>query len=157
VRSTAIVSGNYHVWRVSRRRSWPFWRRASGTPGDRISPAQPLPKRGHEFVETFGHRALYEVEMANPRWREQPDYLFEVFGNLYQSAQTRVLSTPRSRPAGVRLLNNRSAVAHVLASRLVSRHAATCPGLFQPARNSKSHLVLLIDIGRLMALRAADF
>lgn len=29
------------------------------------------------FLEEFGHRAVYEGELANPRWREEPFYLLE--------------------------------------------------------------------------------
>jgi rifampicin phosphotransferase len=29
------------------------------------------------FLDTFGHRSVYELELANPRWSEEPGYLFE--------------------------------------------------------------------------------
>lgn len=29
------------------------------------------------FLEEFGHRAVYEAEVANPRWNEDPSYLLE--------------------------------------------------------------------------------
>jgi len=30
-----------------------------------------------QFLEEFGHRGVYEVEVANPRWREDPTYLLD--------------------------------------------------------------------------------
>lgn len=30
-----------------------------------------------KFLEEFGHRAVYEAELANPRWNEDPSYLLE--------------------------------------------------------------------------------
>jgi rifampicin phosphotransferase len=29
------------------------------------------------FLDTFGHRSIYELELANPRWSEEPGYLFD--------------------------------------------------------------------------------
>lgn len=34
-------------------------------------------KAMHEFLEAFGHRSVYESELANPRWSEDPSYLLE--------------------------------------------------------------------------------
>ncbi len=42
-----------------------------------------------QFLEEFGHRGVYEVEMANPRWNEDPTYLLEQVRLLLNSAQTR--------------------------------------------------------------------
>jgi pyruvate,water dikinase len=29
------------------------------------------------FIEEYGHRSVYETEMANPRWREDPSFILE--------------------------------------------------------------------------------
>jgi phosphohistidine swiveling domain-containing protein len=29
------------------------------------------------FMEAFGHRSIYELELSNPRWCEEPSYLFD--------------------------------------------------------------------------------
>ena len=34
-------------------------------------------KEFEEFLKDFGHRGVYEGELANPRWREDPAYLLE--------------------------------------------------------------------------------
>jgi rifampicin phosphotransferase len=77
---------SYRLWDLSRlarqspammaflqRRDWSAWPQALN--GTRLA----APWR--EFLDTYGHRGLYEVDMANPRWREQPDYLFEVLAS----------------------------------------------------------------------------
>src|SRR5262249_33403107 len=112
----------------------------------------------HEFLETFGHRAVYEVEMANPRWREQPDYLFEVLATYASLPRARAPFDPEEQA------RRRQAAEHEVCRLLTPwrrtwlraplRRTQTLSLLRQ---NSKSHLVQLIDIGRLMALRAAHF
>ena len=69
-----------------------------GMPGNRNSPVRPSVKAWQEFLEAFGHRAVYEVEMANPRWREQPDYLFKVLATYASLPQPRAPSIPRAGP-----------------------------------------------------------
>jgi pyruvate,water dikinase len=55
-------------------------------------PADSAFRQGMEaFIETFGHRAVYESELANPRWCEDPSYLLEqVRWLLQQPTQQRV-------------------------------------------------------------------
>jgi pyruvate,water dikinase len=115
-------------------------------------------KAWQEFLETFGHRAVYEVEMANPRWREQPDYLFEVLATYASLPQTRAPFDPEEQA-------HRRQVAEHEVCRLLTpwrrawfRATLRRTQAFSRLReNSKSHLVQLIDLGRLMALRAAHF
>jgi pyruvate,water dikinase len=38
-----------------------------------------------EFLQEFGHRAVYESELANPRWREDPGFLLEQIRVLVES------------------------------------------------------------------------
>jgi pyruvate,water dikinase len=110
------------------------------------------------FVDTFGHRALYEVEMANPRWRERPDYLFEVLAAYARLPQERAPFDPQEQ-AHRRQTAEREVLQHLHSwrrvwFRTVLRRAQEFSRLRE---NSKSHLVQLIDLGRLMALRAAHF
>ena len=115
-------------------------------------------KAWQEFLETFGHRAVYEVEMANPRWREQPDYLFEVLTTYASLPQAHAPFDPEEQA-------RRRQAAEQEVCRLLTpwrqpwfRATLRRTQAFSRLReNSKSHLVQLIDIGRLMALRAAHF
>ena len=38
-----------------------------------------------EFLEQYGHRAVYEGDFKNPRWREDPTYLLEFIRNQIQN------------------------------------------------------------------------
>lgn len=37
------------------------------------------------FLDEYGHRAVYELEIKNPRWREDPSYLFDVIKSTMKS------------------------------------------------------------------------
>jgi pyruvate,water dikinase len=96
--------------------------------------------------------------MANPRWREQPDYLFEILASyvtLNQEAppfdpveQTRCRQSAEREVLGYLSGWRRSWL------RIALRRTQTFSRLRE---NSKSHLVQLIDVGRSMALSAARF
>ena len=154
---------SYRLWELSRlarqapqvmafleQGTWHTWRQdCAGTA---------FAQAWQEFLETFGHRAVYEVEIANPRWREQPDYLFEVLATYVRLPQTRAPFDPAEQ-ARLRQAAEQE-VLRLLAPwrrswfRAVLRRTQEFSRLRE---NSKSHLVRLIDLGRLMALRAADF
>lgn len=34
-------------------------------------------QRFKDFIDQYGHRAIYEIDLSRPRWRENPNYLFE--------------------------------------------------------------------------------
>lgn len=38
------------------------------------------------FLDEFGHRAVYEGDIINPRWREDPSYLLDIIRSLLTSA-----------------------------------------------------------------------
>lgn len=38
------------------------------------------------FLDEYGHRAVYELEIINPRWREDPGYLLEVVKDTMETA-----------------------------------------------------------------------
>jgi len=38
------------------------------------------------FLEEFGHRAVYEGDIANPRWKEDPTYLLQVIQSMLDTA-----------------------------------------------------------------------
>lgn len=39
-----------------------------------------------EFIDEFGHRAVYEGDIINPRWRENPEYLLDIIRSLLDTA-----------------------------------------------------------------------
>lgn len=43
------------------------------------------------FLDEFGHRAVYELEIANPRWNEDPSYLFDTVRRMIGNADVAAL------------------------------------------------------------------
>jgi pyruvate,water dikinase len=151
---------SYRLWELSRiaRRSpqvraflharrWHTWREALAD-----TPFLPV---WQTFLDTFGHRSLYEVEMANPRWREQPDYLFTVLAAYAEIASDTAPFDPQvqvqRRQAAEREIMPQVAFWWRPWFRTVVRRTQEFSRLRE---NSKSHVVQLIDIGRCMALAA---
>lgn len=48
-----------------------------------------------DFLEEFGHRAVNEMELAQPRWREEPQFIQRMLGNYRQPG----VPTPQQRHA----------------------------------------------------------
>jgi pyruvate,water dikinase len=154
---------SYRLWELSRlaqrspkvmaflhTRQWHTWPEALAD--------TPFLTAWQAFLDTYGHRCLYEVEMANPRWREQPDYLFEVLAAYATLAQTTAPFDPqvqaRRRQAAERDIIPQAAFWWRPWLRIVLRRTQAYSRLRE---NSKSHLVRLIDIGRALALRAGQY
>ena len=39
-----------------------------------------------DFLDEYGHRGVYELEIFNPRWRENPSYLLDIIKNSIETA-----------------------------------------------------------------------
>lgn len=46
----------------------------------------PFKKAFHEFIQEYGHRAVYELDIINPRWREDPSYLLGIIQSTINTA-----------------------------------------------------------------------
>jgi pyruvate,water dikinase len=53
-----------------------------------------------QYLEDFGHRGVWEMEFASPRWRDDPTYLFQQIRGLVAMAPD---DDPRERATQVRL------------------------------------------------------
>lgn len=154
---------SYRLWELSRlARQLPevmhFLQRGEWSAWQTELVGTPFATSWQAFLDRFGHRSLYEVEMANPRWRDQPDYLFDVLASYVTLNQEEIPFDPqeqaRRRYAAEREVLSNLSYWRQRWFRLVLRRVQ----LFSRLReNSKSHLVKLIDIGRCMALAAAHF
>lgn len=153
---------SYRLWELSRlarqmpeamafldRRDWRDWREVLA-PTELAAPWQ-------MFLDTYGHRGLYEVDAANPRWREQPGYLFDTLA-AYAALEQDI---PPFNPQGQA---QRRQCAEVTTLRQMSfwlrpwfRYTLRRTQAFSRYREqSKSHLVRLIDLARQVCLRAGD-
>lgn len=46
----------------------------------------PFKRAFHEFIKAYGHRAVYELDIINPRWREDPSYLLDIIRSTINTA-----------------------------------------------------------------------
>lgn len=154
---------SYRLWDLSRlarqspqvitflsRKAWANWQQSlAGTD---------FLQAWETFLNTYGHRALYEVEIANPRWREQPDYLFDILAAYVHLSQEQTPFHPTAQ-ARRRQDAEHTASRHLGPfKRFWFRHILQRAQAFSRWReNSKSHLVMLIDMTRQFTLAAARF
>lgn len=52
-----------------------------------------------QFIDEYGHRAVYEVYLNNPRWRENPDYLLNVIKQSIGGPSLSVLKAQQKNKA----------------------------------------------------------
>ena len=83
------------------------WLRAPDRRGsdwrDALPPDSPFRRAFADFLERYGHRAVYETHLRHPRWREAPDYLLDSVLNLIGADRPRCVRArrpPRLRPGG---------------------------------------------------------
>jgi pyruvate,water dikinase len=53
-----------------------------------LSDGSPFRVELERFLAEFGHRGIYELELANPRWNEDPSYLLEQVRSLLAAGRT---------------------------------------------------------------------
>ncbi|MBM3316152.1 hypothetical protein FJY71_10035, partial [candidate division WOR-3 bacterium] len=53
-----------------------------------LAPGREFLVRWDRFMREHGHHARGELDMANPRWREQPDYVLDVLRNFWRAGET---------------------------------------------------------------------
>ncbi len=154
---------SYALWQLSRqaRQSPPvhaFLERGDWHDWEQVLAGTDFLTAWQRFLNTYGHRALYEVEIANPRWHEQPDYLFTVMAAYARLDHEAPPFDPHTQA------QRRHAVERDIGQRLHWGTRALFRALLWRTQtyarlreNSKSHLVRLFDIARMMMLRAAHF
>lgn len=53
---------------------------------ERLPEKSPFKRAFREFIERYGHRAVYELDIINPRWKEDPSYLMEIIRSTINTA-----------------------------------------------------------------------
>jgi len=46
----------------------------------------PFKQAFHKFIKKYGHRAIYELDIINPRWQEDPSYLLDIIRTTMATA-----------------------------------------------------------------------
>lgn len=53
---------------------------------DQLPEGSPFRQAFREFICEYGHRAIYELDIINPRWKEDPSYLFDIIRSTLNTA-----------------------------------------------------------------------
>ncbi|MFZ5827861.1 MAG: PEP/pyruvate-binding domain-containing protein [Bacillota bacterium] len=122
-----------------------------------LSESSPLRQALERFQAEFGHRSVYEAELANPRWNEDPSYLLEQVRVLLAAGQT-------TRPDEAATATRRAAEAQLQACPLVLRpvlrwlakRARIASGQREAAKSAMAAVAepfryLALEVGRRMA------
>jgi pyruvate,water dikinase len=82
-----------------------------------LAPDAPFRRAMERFLEEFGHRAVYETELANPRWIEDPTFVLEQVRALATDGRHQRRDAParRLRAEAERELRHLPPVARALA------------------------------------------
>ncbi len=51
------------------------------------------------FINEYGHRAVYEIYLSNPRWREKPDYLLNIIRQQIGGPPSSILKAQQKQKA----------------------------------------------------------
>ncbi len=105
------------------------------------------------FLADFGHRGVYELELMNPRWREDPAYLLETVRSQVAAGKRVELQDRRGkREAAVREVFGKLRFSpRGVQARILAAQAARSAHLREM---SKSVLVKVLGVTRLIALEA---
>lgn len=52
----------------------------------RIPEFSPFKQAFRQFIQEYGHQAVYELDIINPRWQEDPTYLLDIIRSTMQTA-----------------------------------------------------------------------
>ncbi len=108
----------------------------------------------NSFLQEFGHRAVYEGEIANPRWNENPDYILQQARAVWADA-TYAQRFQRSREAARdrrRHAEKEVAKRAWFLSPLVRWVAARTRRAYAEREAAKSALVAFLEPNRIMTL-----
>ncbi|WP_088225161.1 PEP/pyruvate-binding domain-containing protein [Desulfosporosinus sp. FKB] len=53
---------------------------------EQLSERSPFKQAFREFLKEYGHRAVYELDIINPRWKEDPSYLMDIIRSTINTA-----------------------------------------------------------------------
>lgn len=108
------------------------------------------------FLARFGHRAIEEVELARPRWRESPGYLLSVIANYLECGAAASPRSVEERRRGEREALEARIEAHLrkrpLRRRLFRLVLRTAQMASVAGENTKFDIVRLLALQRAAAL-----
>jgi pyruvate,water dikinase len=118
----------------------------------RTLPAQSAFRQGFEaFLAEYGHRCVYELDLRNPRWREEPSWLLENIRVMVRSVDYGVMREQRHQTVAAAWRQVAATVPWLLHRliRWLARQSAREAGHREMA---KSTMVRHVEVFRCMAL-----
>ncbi|MDD4587497.1 MAG: PEP/pyruvate-binding domain-containing protein [Heliobacteriaceae bacterium] len=118
---------------------------------EHLPESSPFKMEFRDFIKEYGHRAVYELDIINPRWKEDPAYLMEIIKSTMATAN------PDQWQAGQKEKFNR-AWREVTEKVPLAELAAVRKGLKDAQQGAvvremaKSVLVMALEAYRLLAL-----
>lgn len=111
----------------------------------------PFKKAFHEFIQEYGHRAVYELDIINPRWREDPSYLLGIIQSTINTADIGKLKKEQKEKleqAWIEIKEKVPTYKHFEIRKLVKE----CQEGAAVREKNKSILALIIDAYRTIAI-----
>lgn len=63
---------------------------------EQLPEGSPFKQAFREFIREFGHRAVYELDIINPRWKEDPSYLLDIIRSTKDTADLNKLKAAQT-------------------------------------------------------------
>lgn len=121
-----------------------------GTEWDRLPATSPFRQAFANFMQRYGHRAVYESYLRNPRWREAPDYLLDSVVNLIGTDLKRVRARQKELTEGAQQrMNEGLPVRYRPVVPLLVKFATAERNIRESARSA---LIAHFDVVRRLAL-----
>ncbi|HBV88537.1 MAG TPA: pyruvate, phosphate dikinase [Desulfosporosinus sp.] len=103
-----------------------------------------------EFIKDYGHRAVYELDIVNPRWKEDPSYLMNIIRSTINTADLSKLKAEQKRKfeqAWQEVENKVPAEKHSSIRKLISKAQEGAA----VRERTKSVLAVVIGVYRMIA------
>ncbi len=128
----------------------------TGASFDPLAWEKQLPERStfkqafREFIREYGHRAVYELDIINPRWKEDPAYLLGIIRSTINTADLDKLKTEQKEKferAWLEIQDKVPSSKHVSIKKLI-RKSQTGAAVRE---QTKSVLAIVIEAYRMLA------
>ncbi len=117
---------------------------------DKLPECSPFKQAFCEFIEEYGHRAVYELDIINPRWNEDPTYLLGIIQSTMNTAdfsKLREEQKEKQKQAWFEIKDKVTASEHSSIRDLVKESQAGAA----VREKTKSVLALVMDAYRIIA------
>ncbi|OPX87120.1 PEP/pyruvate-binding domain-containing protein [Pelotomaculum sp. PtaB.Bin117] len=117
--------------------------------------SSPFKQEFRNFIKEYGHRCVYELDIANPRWEEDPSYLMDIIKSIMATANPEQWKTRQREKFN-------QAWAEVAEKIPSEEHAGIQKGIKDAQDGAavremtKSVMVMALKAYRLMALELGD-